>query len=200
LVYGKLRDDLHDEHGVKKLRAALSRPFLASAYRRAKKRNPRLALLITEYLWLLSEHEADANTVSADLLAEQFGHLMSVVFSEGMEGPRARIAASMGEALGRWLYLVDAADDFEEDRRRHRFNPYLRLFGETPTDADWENLRSALIAHLCDAERGFLLIDNYPAPELREILGNVLYLGLPQTADRILDERMERETKGKPRT
>jgi hypothetical protein len=196
LVYGKLRDDLHDERGVKKLRAALSRPFLASAYRRAKKRNPRLALLITEYLWLLSEHEADPNTVSADLLAEQFGHLMSVVFSEGMEGPRARIAASMGEALGRWLYLVDAADDFEEDRRRHRFNPYLRLFGETPTDADWENLRSALIAHLCDAEQAIALIDSYPHPEVREIIANILYLGMPHVAKGVT-EKMQSISLGK---
>lgn len=190
LVYGKLLDDLGDERGWKRLRAALSRPFLASAYRRAKKRHPELAFQISEHLAALSAYETDPNTVSADLLAEQFGRLMGAVFAEDLEGPRVRIAESIGRALGHWLYLVDAADDFDEDRRRHRFNPYLRLFGEHPTDSDWENLRLSLIAHLCDAERGFLLIDNYPAPELREILANVLYFGLPQTAERIINERI----------
>jgi len=200
LVYGKLLDDLHDERGMKKLRAALSRPFLASAYRRARKRHPELAHQINEHLEALSGYEADPNAASADLLAEEFGRVMGAVFAEGLEGPRVRIAESMGRALGHWLYLVDAADDFDEDRKHHRFNPYLRLFGDAPTPNDWENLRSALIAHLCDAERGLLLIDNYPAPELREILSNILYLGLPQAADRILDERTGRETKGKTRT
>ena len=196
LVYHKLLDDLHDERGMKKLRAVLSRPFLRSAYRRAKKRHPELSNAIAAHLQSLSAHEADSNVESADLLAEEFGKLMGAVFSEGLEGTQARIAESMGRAVGHWLYLVDAADDFEEDRRRHRFNPYLRLFGETPANADWENLRLALIAHLCDAERGLSLVDRYPTPELREILSNILYLGLPQAADRILATRMENEKKG----
>lgn len=199
LVYHKLLDDLHDERGAKKLRAALSRPFLAAAYRRAKRRHPELNGAIAEHLRALSVLESDPNTLGAEPLAEEFGRLMGAVFSEGMEGPRVRIAESIGRAVGHWIYLADAADDFDEDRRRHRFNPYLRLFGEHPTERDWENLRSALIAHLCDAERGFLLIDSYPAPELREILANILYLGLPQAADRILGERMGREMKEKPR-
>lgn len=189
LVWGKLSDDLQDERGAKKIRAALSRPFLASAYRRAKRRHPELAGQINGHLAELSAYEADPDAVSADLLAEQFGRLMGAVFAEGLEGAQARIAETIGRALGRWLYLVDAADDFEDDRRHRRFNPYLRLFGQAPTNADWENLRLSLIAHLCDAERGFLLIDTYSAPELREIVANVLYLGLPQAAERILDAR-----------
>ena len=97
----------------------------------------------------------------------------------------------IGSAVGHWIYLLDAADDFEEDRKRSRFNPYLNLFGNEPTDSDWENLRLALTAQLCRAESAFLLIDQYPAPELKEILSNILYLGLPQIGKKMTEKNSQ---------
>ena len=191
LVYHKLLDDLHDERGLKKLRAVLMRPFLRPAYRRAKKRHPTLDTVIDDHLKKLSEYESTADFAGADALAEQFGLLMRAVFSEGLSDANARIATEIGAAIGHWIYLADAADDFAEDRKRGRFNPYLKLVGDAPTSADWENLRFALTALLCKAESAVLLIDNYPAPELREILSNILYLGLPQTGKRITEKNLD---------
>ena len=145
LVYHKLLDDLHDEKGFKKARAVLMRPFLSVAFRRAKGRHPKLNDAIATYLKRLSDMESEqSDFLGADTLAEQFGLLMGEVFSEGLESSDARIAANMGRAVGHWIYLVDAADDFDEDRKRNRFNPYRKLFGDTPSEADWENLRNAL--------------------------------------------------------
>ena len=190
LVYHKLLDDLHDETGLKKARALLMRPFLSVAFRRAKWRHPKLNDAIATYLKRLSDMENEPTEfLGADTLAEQFGLLMGEVFAEGLESSDARIAANMGRAVGHWIYLVDAADDFDEDRKRNRFNPYRKLFGDTPSDADWENLRNALTAHLIRAEQSLSLIDNYPTPELREILSNILYLGLVQTGKRVTSRR-----------
>lgn len=186
LVYHKLLDDLRDESGLKKLRALLARPFLSSAYRRARKRHPALSESISQSLQALSNYEKEhADAKSADEPAAIFGGLMEAVFSEGLTDTNARIASTVGRAVGRWIYLIDAADDFWEDRKKGRFNPYLRLFGEDPAQTDWEDLRLALTALLCEAERAYLLIDPYPAPELQEILANILYLGLPQTGERV---------------
>ena len=191
LVYHKLMDDLHDEKGLKKARAVLTRPLMSSAYRRARRRYPALDAAIAVHLAELSRYEAEGSAFGgADELAAQFGKLMEAVFAEGLSGTDARIAAVIGRAVGHWIYLIDAADDFEEDRKRGRFNPYLRLFGEMPTEADWENVRLALTALLCEAEKGFLLIDGYPVPELEEILANILYLGLPATAKRITQKNI----------
>lgn len=186
LVYHKLLDDLRDERGAKKLRALLARPFLCSAYRRARKRYPDLEKAIAKRLLALSAYEKEnPDSSSADAPAAIFGELMAAVFAQGLSGADARISEAIGRAIGHWIYLVDAADDFAEDCKRGRFNPYRRSFGDTPRDADWENLRLALTALLTEAERAYLLIDPYPAPELREILANILYLGLPQTAARV---------------
>ena len=185
LVYHKLKDDRADEKGIKRMLALGATPFLSCGYRRAKRRYPTLDTAISAHLRELSDYETGKKTfVCADQLAETFGKLMSAVFSEGLEGAEARIAAAMGNALGRWLYLVDAADDFEDDRKKTRFNPLHQAFGDTPTARDWDNLRVTLTALLCEAERAFLLIDAYSAPEQKEILENVLYLGLVKAGER----------------
>ena len=194
LVYHKLMDDLADERGWKKARAAISRPFLASAYRRAKRAYPTLDAAISLHLQRLAEYEKDSSAPpSADQPALYFGELMEAVFAEGLTDTNARIAGAIGRAVGRWIYLADAADDFGEDQKKHRFNPYLRLFDGTPTPADWESIRLALTALLCDAERAYLLIDRYKHPELREILANLLYLGLPQGAEKIIQKNITTE-------
>lgn len=194
LCYHKLFDDIHDEKGAKKIGALLARPFLHTAYRKAKKRYPALDALIAEQLRALLSYENQTGRFeSAEAPAEQFGKLMEAVFSEGLSGSEARIAAAIGKNIGHWIYLIDAADDFEEDRKKKRFNPYFTAFGEDPSDEDWQNLLLATTARLCDAERAFLLIDDGPSVELKEILSNILYLGLPATAKQITEKHQKKK-------
>lgn len=190
LVHHKLMDDLSDERGLKKLRSAAVRPFLSGAFRRARKRLPELNETIAMHLATLSAMEKDQEAPhGADAFAEVFGNLLADVVSYGLDGTNARIAREMGQAIGRWIYLVDAADDFREDKKRGRFNPYANTFGTSPSQKDWEAVRLTLTAHLCRAEQAFLLIDSYTAPEQKEILANILYLGLPKIGKEIAEQK-----------
>ena len=185
LSYQKLLDDCKDESGLKKLRALLARPFLVSAYRKAKKRHPELDAQIAEQLSALSAFEAEPND-SIELPASYFGALMRAVFAEGLEGTDARLAGNIGDAVGRWIYLLDAANDLEEDCKKGRFNPYAAQFGNSLEQSEKELVQHALVAHLSDAEKAFLLIDPPAHPEIQEILANILYLGLPKAAQSAL--------------
>ena len=195
LSYHKLHDDVSDEKGVKRLRARLALVFFGGAYRRARRRYPELDRSIASKLQQLSDYEADtASPPSADMPASIFASLMEDVFREGLTDTDARIAAAIGRAIGHWVYLVDAADDFMRDKESGSFNPYLRLFGEEFTAEQRENVRLSLVRILMDAERAFLLIDKFPNSEVKEILSNVLYLGLPQAAEKILTETAKGES------
>lgn len=186
LSYHKCLDDLADERGLRKLRARFASLGLRRGYARAKKRHPELDAAIRNSLSSLAEWEKRTDTHSADEPAERFGELMQAVFSDGMEGANARIAGELGRNVGRWIYLADAADDYEKDREKHRYNPYFSLFGAHMTDENRKEIRDSLTAILCDAERAYLLMDRPPCPELQEILANILYLGMPRTAERVL--------------
>ena len=185
LAAAKISDDLADERGVRRVRAFFRRLFLARAARRARKRHPELADEIAAHLRRLREIEQDASIQSADAPAEVFGALLSAIFSNGLSSASARIAAEIGDAVGRWIYLADAADDLAADAKKGRCNPLLRLFGSEPTPADWNAVRTGLAANLSRAQRAFELMGDFPCPELREILANVLYLGLPKTAEKL---------------
>lgn len=186
LSYHKCLDDLADEHGFRKLRARLAMLGLHRGYHKARKRHPELDTAIRQSLVSLSAWEKRTDTHSADAPAEIFGELMRVVFTDGMDGANARIAGELGRNIGRWIYLVDAADDYEKDLKKHRYNPYLALFGDRMTGENREEIRNSLTAILCDAECAYLLMDRPACPELQEILSNILYLGMPRTAERVL--------------
>ena len=171
-----------DEKGFKKLRAGVVKFFLSSAYKKAKKRHPALDQAVEQALHRLHTYEQTATEPSADIPAEIFGDLMGAVFEEGLEGKEKRLAAKIGQVIGKWIYLVDAADDFEADKKHRRFNPYLSLLGDSPTPQDRELILTALTELLYEAEQAFLLFDEAPCEELKEILANILYLGLPATA------------------
>ena len=186
LSYQKCRDDLSDEGGWKRLRAGMMILLLSPAYKKAKRRHPALDEKIEAELKRLHDYEINAGEPSADLPAAIFGELMRAVCSEGLDGTEARIAAEIGQTVGRWIYLLDAADDLAQDRRKKRFNPYTALFNDPPRAEDAETLRTALKAILCETERAYLLMDEPPCPELRAILSNILYDGLPMAAERVL--------------
>ena len=195
LTYHKFRDDLADERGAKKMRARMSMFAFGDGYRRAKRRHPVLDEALRQHLDALSQYEKDPTAPpSADAPAEYFGKLMEAVFSEGLEGADARIAASIGKAIGHWIYLIDAADDYERDKKSGSFNPYVRLFGEEMTDEHRSTVELAMKKLLSDAECALLLIDQFPDPDVKEILYNIMYLGLPQTAERILKRTSKGES------
>ncbi len=187
LSHHKLSDDCHDERGARRLVARVGRFLLGGGYRRAKKRHPELDRRIRESLDRMqaAEHDPTING-HADWMAEQFGDLMAAVCAAELGGSARRIAESIGRSLGRWIYYLDAADDYREDRKKGRYNPYLIGAEGPPAKEDWEAVRVAMNATLAECEKAFLLIDRYPTPELKEIIYNVFYLGLPGTADRVL--------------
>ncbi len=195
LTHHKLRDDLADEKGFKKLRARMALLFFSGGYRRAKRRYPTLDASISAHLKKLSEYEKDTEQPpSADTPAAIFASLMEEVFSYGLDGIEARIASSVGRSVGNWIYLADAADDYKKDLEGNRFNPYLRLFGNDFSADARASVGIAMTNHLLEADRAFSLIDDFPYPEFKEILSNILYLGLPGTAKQILNENVKGET------
>lgn len=187
LSYHKLRDDLADERGGRRFRAAVLRPLVAPLRRRAGKSYAALEGLICEHLVALSEWERSDGT-SIDRPAEIFGKLMSDILSYGLEGTSERIAAEIGFHIGKWVYLADAADDYDEDVKKGRYNPLIRAYGDTFGQAERQSLLTAMTAELCAAERGFDLL-NYPDADMEGVIKNIIYLGMPHMAETIVGDR-----------
>ena len=192
LGYGKCLDDISDEKGFRGLRARLALPFFGRARKKALKKIPGLDELdrrIKAELDALSAIEKDTESApSADRPAEVFGNIVSEILSFGLEGAKAKSAAAFGRAIGRWIYLVDAADDYRGDKAKGRYNPYDLLHsGDEITPESWDRTKDALISILMDAERALDLFEFENSREFSEILRNILYLGMPDEAEKVFD-------------
>ena len=190
LSYGKCRDDISDEKGLVGLGARLSLPFFARARKKALKKFPAAIELderIKTLLLEMSKVEKDMGEPSADRLGELFGRILGEIVTFGLDGREKMTGTALGRAIGHWLYLADAADDYAEDAKKGRFNPFLRLFGENGfTQERRRGVSDAMIAILTDGERALDLID-FKTSEFESIVKNIFYLGMPAEAKKVLD-------------
>lgn len=185
LVYGKCRDDLSDERGAKRLGASLARPFASSMRKKACKKYADLDVKVLECLKRLDETE-QKRLPSVDVPADCFGELLAEICSYGCEGAERKILYDIGRHIGRWVYIADAIDDCEEDMEKGRFNPFLCLYGgRVPTPEERLNISDTLRLELSRAELAFDLIDYGQNRDIKGIIENIIYMGMPRTADRL---------------
>jgi hypothetical protein len=176
LSYYKAKDDLMDERMGKKMLLLPVRPILSAGKRKAG--IPDVAEIIKEKLDAITELE-NAKTPSVDEPAALFGELLGEIFANGLDGSDALVCRELGKALGRFIYSADAAEDYEEDRREGKYNPYVLLYGGNPLTA--ENKRSIKCALLLECKRMESALNLLPFGNRRtieNILRNIIYLGL----------------------
>ena len=193
LSYHKLRDDIFDEKGIKRLGATLAHPFFLAMKRKSRKKYKALENKIINSLAALAELEGSHSEPSIDRPAELFGEVLADIMAEGLDGNREKIARKIGRHMGKWIYIIDAIDDYEEDLKRSRYNPLVGVCGKDGiSDEACEALKNALTNELVEAEKAFDLID-YPDRDIREIICNIIYLGMPRAAKEIINKINRKE-------
>jgi hypothetical protein len=191
LAYHKCKDDIADESGFKRLGARVSLPYFAYLRHRAKKRAPEIDAIAARGIQAFARAEKDSNG-SADLPANAFGELMGELLSYDTEGGVHAVLHELGKALGRWVYLIDAAEDYALDVKKGRFNALHALYGDAAmTDAQRDALDTALTLELDDALAAADLIDFDEREDLRAVIYNILCLGMPAQAQAVLHGQKE---------
>ena len=186
LGYHKIKDDLADEKGLKYARAALTYPFVKHWRKKAVNAGfCELDKKVEDNLEKLSALEKD-KTVSVDAPAALFGDILSDITSYGLEGSERRIACQVGKCVGKWIYIVDALDDMIEDKKRRRYNPFLLLYGgELPSETQLKDIEDALKLELLGAETAMDLLETEKIL-VKNVMENILYLGMPDTAKSVI--------------
>ncbi len=180
----KLADDVHDEKSVKSAMALIS---LSGARRRVMKQYGMLYESCKAQIKALTSLE-HAQCDSIDALADTFGTLMQHVFTPPFikdENTR-RILSHIGYLLGRFIYILDAYEDMEKDKKKHCFNVFLTQ--KTPPDKD--ALRDSLTLTLSSIANSYELLN---IKQNNPILDNILYLGLPHVLDNVLDRKGDKK-------
>lgn len=128
-VYYKILDNLHDAGFKSKLVAALIYPVIRLMYKKAK----RLAPEIDEIIGLSMKKQAEIEAKCAlkiDEAAHPSADALGKVFSLGFESERKKSLYTLGYMTGRYVYILDAADDLEDDLKNGSFNPFSKDYSD----------------------------------------------------------------------
>lgn len=195
LAWHKFSDDIADESGIKKIQTFIIRLFLSGAYKKAKKKLPEPDRLIRDELMKLNKLEKE-RICSADRPAAVFGTLTAIFTSYGIEdGEKKLIASSLGMAVGRFIYLVDALDDIEDDRKKGNYNPFILLFDGAELDREKKlDIEGAMLNVISKASAALDLIDFEGRNDLKGLLENIICIGLSRITETVLfPEKAEKE-------
>ena len=167
LAYLKCRDDWEDEGSLLALGQAKS---LRAAYEKVCAAYPRQCAAIEHGMEALHALERD-HIEDPDAAAASFGGLMGELFV-WREDRWSGTLRAMGDALGRFLYVMDACMDLDGDAVWNRYNPFRRFYGLANNE---RRFRSTMEMLLGDCLRAF---DRLPLVQDVSILKNILCVGL----------------------
>ena len=198
LTWWQLKDGVADHGFFRGLpyRAALL--LLRRAYRKARARRPGFDACTQAHLEELARLVA-GQCPSIDRAADAFAALLARASEEEADPVRRRVLRQLLYHLGRWVYLVDAADDLKKDVKSGSYNPLVYRFhaeGGTLTADDKAALAATLDSSVRAMAAAFELADFGP---WRAIIESVLYEGLYAVGAAVLNGTFRKGHKRKQR-
>jgi hypothetical protein len=170
LAYLNCLDNWKDDRSAVALGESL---LFRRGYEKAVQRYPRQAEVIEREMRALAELERERCT-NPDLPANCFGRLLGELFVPHEREHFAEDLRCFGFFLGKFIYLYDACMDYEEDKKRGRYNPLVLSLDAPLSECDARSLLMVYISQCVDIF--------HRLPILRDcvIIENILYSGVWQ--------------------
>lgn len=184
LSYEKCLDDWNDEHKMKKrLMAAL----LKSKNQRAYKKYPEKFDKICELMHSIHQYEKEEST-EIDTVSGAFGEIMAEIFAYRRDAWEDTLRR-MGFFFGKFIYLMDAYEDIEQDLEKGTYNPLKNVYRQENFEEKAENI---LLMMMAECSKAF---ERLPIVENTEILRNILYSGVWSRFDQVKQKRKDKRDK-----
>ena len=104
-----------------------------------------------------------------------------------VDGAFDSFLAPFGDALGRFIYLLDAVMDLEDDVKKGRYNPLKALREAGWTQADFRSVLKAQLGAAADA------FERLPLLQDADLLRSILYSGVWQRYNRAAGHSSDQE-------
>lgn len=167
LCYYKCLDDWQDERSYKRRAEAA---VLKKHFEKVRELWPRQCAVLEDSLRRISEIEGSENA-DADAAANVFGEIMGELFAVREDEWTASFRR-FGEALGRFVYIMDACADLDEDIKKGGYNPFIAMDHADIDDEGKIAILRVLIGE-CAAE-----FEKLPILQDADIMRNILYSGV----------------------
>ena len=182
-AYYKVVDDIDDSGFFKRIALKIAKPFFGRRQKKAAMRFPEIEIIVSEMMKNQKAAEND-ELVTIDKAANPTAKMISDLAAlEGGNDLQKRVLSEFGYQIGRWVYLIDAADDYEKDKKSGNFNPFIKA---DINDKDYIN--SVLSQSLARAYDAYNLLDII---DFKPIIDNMMLYGFPNKQNAVLNNRQE---------
>ncbi len=181
----KLNDDVIDNK-----KGFIKRAFFNSSYKKAKKNEPKFDEIVkTRFNDLIAYERTNGDSI--DIASDPFGKMMQDVFIELFNEKCTDDLKQLAYYLGKWIYLIDALDDFDKDKKKNNFNVLINSFSEVNTKEQLikekrDNLIFIFGSILTEIER---LSNNVDYKFNHDLVNNILTYGLRNQTKHVLENK-----------
>ena len=106
-----------------------------------------------------------------DTMAGMFGRVMAQILLY-REDEWTEILSRFGFFLGKFIYLMDAYEDIEEDIKRGTYNPFRSKYNNPDFEEECRTILTMMMSECCKEFEQLPILENV------EILRNILYSGV----------------------
>lgn len=191
-VYYKLIDNISDGGFFEKLGCRFLMLFFHFWHKKASKKYPLIEDAVSRMSTSQFEVEQD-KSCSVDKASEPTAIMLSEVMTQLVDkddkdaDEKTRIYQTFGYFLGKWIYLCDAANDYESDIKHGGFNPYVILYADKKQHRI-SDINESLNHCLSEA---YLTLKLIQFKRFDRIIDNILVYGLPKKQKEILFKEKE---------
>ena len=178
MLYYKLKDNVADVKGFKKLGFMCLLPLFSQAHKKAAKLYPKTEKIVAEFIAEQSKLERENCTEidrAADPTAKALSKILALCSDDEVQ---KRVLERLGYCIGRYIYLLDAACDLESDIKSGSYNVLKSNKEENTTEYIKSKIVPQLYFCVNEAGKAFELLE---IKKYKTILGNTIYLGLEDT-------------------
>lgn len=169
LSYHNLIDDWKDDRAyVKKALAKM----LDKDYIRITEKYPRQVKALEEFMRKTAEVE-NGNETNLDAVAGLTGEMLGEIFC-WKEDEWAEEMRTLGFYMGKFVYIMDAYEDYDSDLEKKKYNPLIPLGKDNSQDMD-TLCRLLLTSMMSECAKSF---ERLPILLHADILRNILYSGV----------------------
>lgn len=183
-VYYKVIDNMRDAGFKSKLLAYLIYPVIYFMHKKAARLAPEIEKAVSEAMEEQRIAE-EKNGVGIDEAAHPSANALGKVFSLGFEGDKKQLLYSIGYMIGRFVYILDAADDLESDLKSGSFNPFKNAdISNEEKRAEFANRVEGMLN--LTQSTALESLDTLETKRFEEILENIVFDGLDNCGKRVL--------------
>lgn len=187
-VFYKVEDNLHDGGIKSKLLAALIYPVIALMHKKAARLAPGIDEIIGDSMKKQAQTENKENAgidEAAHASADALGRVMAL----GFEDERKNSLYNLGYMVGRYVYILDAADDLESDLKNGSFNPFRAEYGDIKNENTREEFVQKVRAMLNLTQSSALdALDSFEKKRFENMLENIVLDGLTFSSEKVLEK------------